>query len=272
MYKRTYYNQIWFCNEYYIGGTDILSDCNRKFVKEININLSDYAKDFPYKYITGAKLYSVRVNRINFGVVIAEIAKNINIIAYLTYGNFARAVKANNDISRQKNREMLLDFAVKQERKKPTGSDVSYIYADNNAVRYQIKNQKECIIVQKQTYFLNPDATIDIPCDLESDPYKYLGWYEYDDGVSVYRNIEELLKKYLFALSKEIFLFQLNYFAKSTLRVSRITLTLICPGYSSSLSILRAISLASNTVVSSLTSSGLTMIRISRPACTAYDF
>lgn len=59
------------------------------------------------------------------------------------------------------------------------------------------------------------------------------------------------------------------YFAKSTLRVSRITFTLICPGYSNSLSILRATSFASNTKVSSFTCSGLTIIRISRPACTA---
>lgn len=46
MYKRAHYNEIWFCDRYFIGGTDILSDGNRKFIKEININLYDYSKTF----------------------------------------------------------------------------------------------------------------------------------------------------------------------------------------------------------------------------------
>ena len=44
VYKRAHYNEIWFCDRYFIGGTDILSDGNRKFIKEININLYDYSK------------------------------------------------------------------------------------------------------------------------------------------------------------------------------------------------------------------------------------
>ena len=56
------------------------------------------------------------------------------------------------------------------------------------------------------------------------------------------------------------------YFAYSTALVSRMTLTLICPGYSSSDSIFLARSCASRTMLSSLTSSGLTMMRTSRPA------
>ena len=81
VYIKTYYNEIWFCDRYYIGGTNILSDGNRKFIKEININLYDYSKNFPYKYIKGANLYSLSVNRKKFKVAIAEIAKNIYIIA-----------------------------------------------------------------------------------------------------------------------------------------------------------------------------------------------
>ncbi len=57
-----------------------------------------------------------------------------------------------------------------------------------------------------------------------------------------------------------------GYFAYSTAFVSRNRLTLICPGYSSSCSILWAISRARRTISSSLTSSGLTIMRISRPA------
>ena len=55
------------------------------------------------------------------------------------------------------------------------------------------------------------------------------------------------------------------YFAYSVLRVSRITFTRIWPGYSISVSIRLAISLASTLVPSSVTSSGLTIMRTSRP-------
>ena len=57
-----------------------------------------------------------------------------------------------------------------------------------------------------------------------------------------------------------------DYFAYSTALVSRMQLTLIWPGYSSSDSIFLAISLARMIMLSSVTSSGLTMIRTSRPA------
>ncbi len=56
------------------------------------------------------------------------------------------------------------------------------------------------------------------------------------------------------------------YFAYSTALVSLITFTLICPGYSSSLSIFLTMSRAISIVLSSLISSGLTMILTSRPA------
>ena len=56
------------------------------------------------------------------------------------------------------------------------------------------------------------------------------------------------------------------YFAYSTALVSRMTLTLIWPGYSSSCSIFLAMSRARRIMLSSLTTSGLTIMRISRPA------
>ena len=55
------------------------------------------------------------------------------------------------------------------------------------------------------------------------------------------------------------------YFAKSETRVSRITFTRICPGYSISFSIFLATSRARTFMPSSLTSSGLTIILTSRP-------
>ena len=56
-----------------------------------------------------------------------------------------------------------------------------------------------------------------------------------------------------------------RYLAKSIARVSRMTLTLIWPGYSISRSMRLTISLARMRVPASLTSSGLTMMRTSRP-------
>ena len=58
---------------------------------------------------------------------------------------------------------------------------------------------------------------------------------------------------------------RLPYFAYSVDRVSRMTLTRIWPGYSISFSMRLAISLARILVPSSVTSSGLTIMRTSRP-------
>ena len=71
-----------------------------------------------------------------------------------------------------------------------------------------------------------------------------------------------------FALHGEVFLscFGRDYFAYSMALVSRMTLTLIWPGYSSSASIFLAMSRARRIILSSVTSSGFTMIRTSRPA------
>src|SRR6266480_910270 len=59
------------------------------------------------------------------------------------------------------------------------------------------------------------------------------------------------------------------FLATSTARLSRITVTLIWPGYSSWSSISRAISYESSTAWSSSTSFGFTITRISRPAWSA---
>ncbi len=63
--------------------------------------------------------------------------------------------------------------------------------------------------------------------------------------------------------------FRARYFAYSIARDSRITVTLIWPGYSRAASISRAISCESSTAWSSSISSGLTITRISRPAWSA---
>jgi len=60
-----------------------------------------------------------------------------------------------------------------------------------------------------------------------------------------------------------------HYLAYSMARCSRITITLICPGYWSSSSIRLAMSRAITSAPRSSTWSGLTMTRTSRPACIA---
>ena len=60
-----------------------------------------------------------------------------------------------------------------------------------------------------------------------------------------------------------------DHFAYSVARDSRITVTLICPGYSSSCSISRAMSWDRATASSSSIAFGATITRISRPACIA---
>ena len=60
-----------------------------------------------------------------------------------------------------------------------------------------------------------------------------------------------------------------GYFANSMARDSRMTVTLICPGYSRCCSISRAISCDSSAASSSAISSGFTITRTSRPACNA---
>jgi hypothetical protein len=62
---------------------------------------------------------------------------------------------------------------------------------------------------------------------------------------------------------------RIRYLANSTLRDSRMTVTLIWPGYSSSCSMARAISCESKAASSSSISVGFTITRISRPACSA---
>ena len=69
-----------------------------------------------------------------------------------------------------------------------------------------------------------------------------------------------------FGSSALSFGFSWNHLATSVTRDSRITLTLIWPGYSISSSIFFEISLARRTMSSSLTCSGTTMTRTSRPA------
>ena len=59
--------------------------------------------------------------------------------------------------------------------------------------------------------------------------------------------------------------FRKPYLAYSVLRVSRMTLTRICPGYSICSSMRLAISFAITLMPSSVTSSGFTMMRTSRP-------
>lgn len=194
MYRRTHFSEIWFCKEFYIGGIDVLSDSNRVFIRNIDINLSAYYAKFPYKYIKNAKMYLLTINRINFKIVIADLVNGARIISYITYRDFIKSVKANDDNSRRLNDRILRKFALDHVSKDEFSQEVFYIYSKDNSERYAVKTLSDCVTVQKQTFFVNPDATIDIPYDLVKSPYEFLGWYENADNVSVYGNIEDALK------------------------------------------------------------------------------
>ena len=195
MFRKTYFEEIWYCSEFYIGGINVLSAANRKFVKLVDINLSGYSQNHPYKYIKEAKLYKTSINHRTFKFAIAEIEKDIVIIAYLSRYSFIQSVEANNDASRRLNKESLYNLALTYTPKEQSDDDFVYIYSPNNSVRMRIAKDKTCIKVQKQIFCLNPDATIYIPSDLRKNPYEFLGWYENDDsGVSVYDSVDEALK------------------------------------------------------------------------------
>lgn len=196
MRKRTYFEEIWFCNEFYIGGIDVLSDENRIYIKDVQITLSGYTNNFPYKRIDNARLYSLSVNSIKFNIAVAQICKDIRIIAYLSQRSFMKSVKANDEQSRRINNNNLYKFAIRNIREKNDSSDTTYFYSKDNSVRFKISKTDSCVKMQKQIYCLNPDATIDISEDLINEPYKYLGWYENDgNGVSIYDNIEKALNE-----------------------------------------------------------------------------
>ena len=83
-------------------------------------------------------------------------------------------------------------------------------------------------------------------------------------GVTLARSLCRLYNKNPLAFAKGFFHF--TYFAYSTPRNSRITFTLIWPGYSNSASIFFAISFARKSACASSTCSGFTITRTSLPA------
>lgn len=192
MRKRTYFEEIWFCNEFYIGGIDVLSDESRIYIKDVQIMLSDYSNNFPYKRIDNARLYSLSVNGIKFKIAVAQLYENIRIIAYLSQRSFMKSIKANDEQSRNKNVAALRKFALQTARQAARDTD-DYYYSKDNSTRIKIERRGDCFVAHKEKFFLNPDATINIPEDLLNEPYTYLGWYENDGSVSVYDSIEKAL-------------------------------------------------------------------------------
>ena len=110
-----------------------------------------------------------------------------------------------------------------------------------------------------------------------SDYYRFLCSGRYGRLSDYYRFLRSGLfyiphkkTRYSFVVCRTVYciliFWKFLYFAVSNTRFSRMMLTLICPGYSSSSSIFFAISCAIITILSSLTTSGRTRIRTSLPA------
>ena len=112
--RRVNYSKIWFCNEYFIADVNILAETpNRKFVKELDLILSDYVKTFQYRNIKGAKLYEFNINNKKFKIAIAEIELGIYLIAYLSGRDLRISAEADNIDGRKRNKDLLYEFALK---------------------------------------------------------------------------------------------------------------------------------------------------------------
>ncbi|MCM1534261.1 MAG: hypothetical protein NC099_06385 [Corallococcus sp.] len=194
MFRKTHFEEIWFCKEYYIGDVDIMSDRNRQFIKSVDINLSDYAQNYPYKFLNDAKLYKTSINNRKFKFAIANLTRDVTVIAYLSYFSFMQAVKATDNTSRQRNKDNLRKLALEHAFTESSDDEI-YIYAKDKMTRIRIEKEKNYVKASKQKFLLYPDATSIIPSNLKENPYEFLGWYEDEDnGISVYSDLETALK------------------------------------------------------------------------------
>lgn len=185
------YSEIWFCNEYYIADVNIMAEStNRKFLKEIDLILSRYIKTFEYRKIKGAKLYQFNINNNKFKIAIAEIELGIYVIAYLSGKDLRISAKVSNNDSRKKNKNMLYDFALKNYFDEDSSGKYVYKYSKNKDKRLKIEETTDSVKVYYEKFYLNPDAEIDFPENLKENPYSFLGWYEDNGKISIYKDFQ----------------------------------------------------------------------------------
>lgn len=187
--KKRYFCEIIFGEKYYIGGVDIFGESqNRKFLKNVDFSLSC---DVPYKKIENADLFSFKINGKKFKLAIYTITEKLHIIAYFSFFGLSKSANANDEISRRKNKLILEEQAIENEKKKAAESD-NIFYSDDFKRRIVISEKEGRIAALEQKITVNPDAEIDFPKDL-NNPYSYLAWYEDCDGVSFYETMREAI-------------------------------------------------------------------------------
>lgn len=194
MRRKTYFNILCYTNEYYIAGVNVLQESvHRKYIKEVDLSLSGYSKKFLYKYVNKAKLYIYKINGKKFKLAIAQMAKDVYLIAYLTAFNFVRCIAIDNEESRQKNIALIYAFALSHTKSEKEGN--KYIYSKDRKKRVEITTQNEGVIaINYQSFEFNPDADIDFPDDIINNPYEHLGWYV-DNGANSIVDDEQTAEK-----------------------------------------------------------------------------
>jgi len=189
------YSEIWFCSEYFIADINILAEStNRKFVKEIDLILSAYAKTFRYRNIKGAKLYQFEIRNKKFKIAIAEMELGIYLIAYLSGRDSRIAAEVNNNDSRQRNKHLLYNFALKNYCNEDDSGKFVYKYSKKRDKRLKIEETINSVKVYFETFHLNPDAEIDFPENLKENPYALLGWYENDGTIAIYKDFQTAIQ------------------------------------------------------------------------------
>ena len=193
--KRSYYLEIWFCNQYYIGGVNILEESqNRKFIKIVDLIQRGCNKNFLYRKINKAKLYEFFIGGKRFKIAIAEIEEGIWVIAFLSGIDLRLSAKINDRESRNKNRQLLYAFALNHIVAEEQSERFCYVYSSNKEMRAKLEKLEDKTTIVFQKFFVNPDAEIDFPDDLKENPYQHLGWYEDEQGLSVYPDFESAIK------------------------------------------------------------------------------
>ena len=183
--RKVYFAEVWFGDQYYIGGVDILAESpNKTFVKKVKFRL-----DVRPKRCYDADLYKFVINKRSFKVAITPPINNVRYIAFLTWMSFNASVEANDRKSRDLNREILLRTAVKH----LSSFDGNCVYSDDLQNRCVIEEKGGNYAVTQQIFKLNPDATIDYSDD--NNPYQHIGWYENVGGTS-YFDTEANAKQY----------------------------------------------------------------------------
>ena len=109
--KKDYFSELWWCDEYYIAGINILDDVNRTYIKKVDYNL---CANVNYRKIRGAKLYLIKTDKTKFKIAIARLNEETIVISYLSSRQFLKSHKDTNLClyTSKKNAELLKQYIL----------------------------------------------------------------------------------------------------------------------------------------------------------------